>query len=111
MKKTFLTVSLILSLAFCSVLADDYVDDAYYWDGAVRVERSATPANDAASSTKASNDAVTTKVKKVPVTIREAEPLKATSKVQSTKRPVTPKVEFIQVKDTVVKAVVHRNNQ
>jgi len=111
MKKTFLTLSLILSLAFCPLLADDYVDDVYYWDGAVRVERSATPATDAASSTRASKDAVTTKVKKVPVTIREAEPKKAAPEVQSTNRPVTPKVEFIQVKDTVVKAVIHRNNQ
>lgn len=110
MKKTFLTVSLILSLVFCPVLADDYVDDAYYWDGLARVAGSSTIVNTGVASSKSSKDAATVKVKKVPSTVKK-QMQEPAPKVQSANRPVTPKVEFIQVKDTVVKAVVHRNNQ
>ena len=112
MKKAFLMVSVILGLALCPLQADDYVDDAYYWDGVVSV--SPTKSSAAKASSNASGDAVTTTVKKVPAAVQQPAPQKATEpvkKVQSTNRPVTPKVEFIQVQDTVVKAVIHRKNQ
>ena len=101
MKKTFLIVSVILGLALCPLSADDYVDDAYYWDGPTPGMRS--------SSKEVSHGVVTQTVKKVPVSVQPA-PQKA-SDAKVTNRPVTPQVEFIQVRDTVVKAVIHRKNQ
>lgn len=111
MKKAFLVSTIILGLALCPVQADDYVDDAYHWDGSILLSRTAKSA--AKSSSNASGDAVTTTVKKVPVAVQPAaqKAEKPVQKVQSTNRPVTPKVEFIQVQDTVVKAVIHRKNQ
>jgi len=106
MKKTFLLVSVILGLALCPLSADDYVDDAYYWDGPTREVRSSTST--------ASEGVVTTTVKKVPTVSQSATRQKTedtTEKQKAARRPVTPKVEFIQVQDTVVKAVIHRNNQ
>jgi hypothetical protein len=106
MKKTFLIVSVILGLALCPLSADDYVDDAYYWDGQMPVARS--------SAESASKDVVTTTVKKVPTVSQSTTRQKTeatTEKQKAARRPVTPKVEFIQVQDTVVKAVIHRNNQ
>ena len=105
MKKTFLLVSVILGLTLCPLSADDYVDDAYYWDGPMPVARS--------SAESASKD-VTTTVKKVPTVSQSTTRQKTedtTEKQKAARRPVTPKVEFIQVQDTVVKAVIHRNNQ
>jgi hypothetical protein len=101
MKKTFLIVSVILGLALCPLSADDYVDDAYYWDGPTPGMRS--------SSENVSKGVVTKTVKKVPVSVQPAAQKASNAKV--TNRPVTPQVEFIQVRDTVVKAVIHRKNQ
>lgn len=106
MKKTFLLVSVILGLALCPLSADDYVDDAYYWDGPTPVVRSSTST--------ASEGVVTTTLKKVPTVSQSTTRQKTedtTEKQKAARRPVTPKVEFIQVQDTVVKAVIHRNNQ
>lgn len=110
MKKAFPVAAAILGLALCPLQADDYVDDAYHWDGPVTV--SAATASAAKPSSNESGDAVTTTVKKVPAAAQPAPQTAAepARKVQSTNRPVTPKVEFIQVKDTVVKAVIHRKN-
>ena len=101
MKKTFLIVSVILGLALCPLSADDYVDDAYYWDGPTPGMRS--------SSENVSKGVVTKTVKKVPVSVQPDAQKASNAKV--TNRPVTPQVEFIQVRDTVVKAVIHRKNQ
>ncbi len=112
MKKAFPVSVAILGLALCPLQADDYVDDAYYWEDAVSVSKPESSSIE--SSSEVRNDAITTSVKKVPSSVRSSAPQKATASqkaVQSANRPVTSNVEFIQVKDTVVKAVIHRNNQ
>ena len=91
---------LLTLLALCllsvvtPIVADDYVDDAYYWDG--------TTCSTAKHSPKKAD---TTSYSKTKAATTEQK----TTRIQSTNRPVTPKVEILQEQDTVVKAIIHRN--
>ena len=96
MNQRLLTLLAICLLSVVTpIVADDYVDDAYYWDGTTRYTTSIPTSQkvNVPASTKAK---AATKEEK-------------TTRVQTTNRPVTPTVEFLQVQDTVVKAVIHRN--
>lgn len=92
-----------LLMGLSALYADDYVDDVYYRSQKVKAEKakSVQPAPAAQTPAKVVTPTTTT-------TTTTVQPATVTTKTATTTATAVPKVQFTQVSDTVVKAVIRR---
>ena len=94
-----------LLMGLSALYADDYVDDVYYRSQKMKAEKAKPVQPASATQTPAK---VVTPTTTTTTTTTTVQPATVSTQTATTTATAVPKVQFTQVSDTVVKAVIRR---